>query len=582
MQNTSGNYDKRLALPAVLKTIELMGFALVYAFRSRAAYYLLPLTLYVVLTIAQWSRALANVTPDAVAYFQLARHWLEGNPELAISGYWGPLPGWIIAVAIPLFDDPIQAIPSINFIGGGTIVVGSLYLFSIQKLAKAYSFSAGIIIALFCARWFSEWITPDLLLGGMLCFGVAFTSLGMQRLNKAYAILGGLFSGLCFLAKPAGLPLGIGLLLVFFAIAWVSKTQNLSKLRQLIVWPFLGLTIVASLWITTLSLHYDKFTWTTSLSGNLAYGEWSPLPTWQEYHQPRAGRITSWEDPTEFSRSSARDSSVALAPPSTKGNQISEKLRYLFVHVLEATNHLKQFDLLGLLVVLPLLSIFIAIGTGFRDEESTWLWNIIPAILVIGLYVLSNTYPFRYFYPAFPFLAGLSFGFSHWWTHKVTFPTEKMPFIVPKKVTESALIIMLSLSVILPLAYPLKASVADKPDTTPFTLGKRVAAELDKRGVVGPTAELGDTRHVSLYVALYTQQPFMGMQRKFAALDRVVELGVRIIIVNEHHNDIPTIEGDPRFTRVPFFFNTADKSRWLKKFRIYSVSTPTSPTASAS
>ena len=31
---------------------------------------------------------------DAVAYIRIAGYWAEWNPELMISGYWGPLLSW--------------------------------------------------------------------------------------------------------------------------------------------------------------------------------------------------------------------------------------------------------------------------------------------------------------------------------------------------------------------------------------------------------------------------------------------------------------------------------------------------------
>ena len=64
------------------------------------------------------------INPDAIAYIQTARHYLEGNTDLMVNGYWGPLLSWLVAAAMVLVDDPLLAARLAMAVSGGVFLAG--------------------------------------------------------------------------------------------------------------------------------------------------------------------------------------------------------------------------------------------------------------------------------------------------------------------------------------------------------------------------------------------------------------------------------------------------------------------------
>ncbi len=66
----------------------------------------LPLLLFAGLATLAFPVGARILNPDAVSYYQLARHLMNGEYDLAVSGYWGPLFVGLIAPLTLAFDDP--------------------------------------------------------------------------------------------------------------------------------------------------------------------------------------------------------------------------------------------------------------------------------------------------------------------------------------------------------------------------------------------------------------------------------------------------------------------------------------------
>ena len=50
-----------------------------------------------------------NLNTDAVAYLRIAGYYAQGHTELAVSGYWGPMLSWMIAVLLKFHAAPLVA-----------------------------------------------------------------------------------------------------------------------------------------------------------------------------------------------------------------------------------------------------------------------------------------------------------------------------------------------------------------------------------------------------------------------------------------------------------------------------------------
>src|SRR4051812_48354557 len=70
----------------------------------------LPVALYAALAIPVAVFNLATINHDAVSYTSLARHYLDGRFDIALSGTWSPLFIWLVAGALGVVQDPFVAL----------------------------------------------------------------------------------------------------------------------------------------------------------------------------------------------------------------------------------------------------------------------------------------------------------------------------------------------------------------------------------------------------------------------------------------------------------------------------------------
>jgi len=159
-------------------------------------------------------------------------------------------------------------------------------------------------VALASAWWSVQFITPDLLLSAMLLFATSHMLREDWRQSPRIALLAGIFWGVACLVKAIALPLG------FLAIAfhcarfvWEQKASMRVVLRSGAVTAII-MAIVTAPWIATLSAKYGQLTFSTTpsithtLTGPPDVDRYHPFA--REFHEPEAGRVTSWEEPSRM------------------------------------------------------------------------------------------------------------------------------------------------------------------------------------------------------------------------------------------------------------------------------------------
>ena len=252
------------------------------------------------LVAAAWSVRVAGdrMNPDAVAYFQIARHWAGGRFDLAVNGWFSPGVSWLLVPAawagwnLLLTARVIGAGAGLVFAAGAATLAGGL---GARRMRPAVF---GIALLLMVPAVGAE-ITPDLLLACVLTWYLVFSTGLLRDASPRRAFAVGLFGGACFLVKTYALPFVVAHLCLTAIVRW--RLGGGAALRSSAA-ALAGVMLAAGPWIAVISVHGGRL---MINSGGISAQAWGPLPASgplpvSRLHRPRDGRVTSWEDPVEI------------------------------------------------------------------------------------------------------------------------------------------------------------------------------------------------------------------------------------------------------------------------------------------
>lgn len=398
------------------------------------------------LVVAAW-RNLHQLNPDAIAYNRIAGYYASGQWELAITGYWGPLLSWLMLPMLKVGLAPLVAARGVMALSGVVFLCGAVAVFRVFRLPRV-GLQTGAWIAMgWSVFWSVRHITPDLLMAGLVglavsatmrlflapCRRIAFPAsvdhqprasvVANRSCARAlrFGVAAGLWWGMAYLAKAVALPLAVLTTagLAVFALSGRGDLRVEIARRLGLVW--LGTALVAAPWIGLLSLHYGKFTFSTT--GPIAHALAGPgedsryHPAMVTLHQPDAGRLTQWEEPSRMA--------YRYWSPFADGQSWQHQLRVMQGNVgvvagwllpAEAwlTNEklpawrrwLSTFDFLGLAMIALWLGLLDTLRWLARLRRQRWCWAMVPVAALAALYL-----PFfvmaednRYFYAVWPCL----------------------------------------------------------------------------------------------------------------------------------------------------------------------------------
>jgi MFS family permease len=244
----------------------------------------------------------AALNPDGVAYLRLAKYYAEGNFELAVSGYWGPLLSWLLALGLKCDWPPLVAARVVMAVSALVFTWGACRIYRAVPLTRGWRVG-GLLVAAFASSWWSvQFITPDLLLSGVWL--LALSQLLSPNWAKCWrrAIVCGALWGVAYLVKAISLPLAVLMLLGYGIRVFQGSPQDRRVILRSLACSALALGIVALPWIAVLSFKYERLTFSTTppithtLTGPPDVDRYHPFA--RNFHVPESGRVTSWEEPS--------------------------------------------------------------------------------------------------------------------------------------------------------------------------------------------------------------------------------------------------------------------------------------------
>ncbi len=480
-----------------------------------------------------WNRDVINT--DAIAYLRIAEYYAEENFALAINGYWGPLLSWLMVPALKIGIPPLIAARLAMISSTLIFVIGSARMMSVSGLARR---SHVLGLALCCAAaavWGSQNITPDLLLAGLALIALSFTLRTFDKPDSRTAGIAGLAWGAAYLTKAIALPWAVLVIGSYALIQW--------KGRQL-AWPGLirigaGMAVVALPWITVLSIHSGHVTFSTS--GRIAHTLAGPgdevryHPTFITLHQPRAGRLTSWENPVDL--------------PYHDWSPLRSKRHFAYQIKLIAENVVKiLFIVTTIMPVWPMLVLTRRRRRSFIDRAST-VRAILPldllCLIYLPVYLTINEQ--RYFYIALPLLwIALN---MNWRAGGASF---RAPILSGKIQTAAVAVVLLAL-LVSTIAYQFPARTAGSE-------ARELAGWLDSNDHSGPIAGSGmrPGGRTGLYAAWFLGQPWMGDSRTSDA-QSFLNSGARLLVFSSGDPLIAEFANSPGVRRLKLPDSLSDK-----------------------
>ncbi len=395
------------------------------------------------LMLAAWRNA-SQLNPDAVAYCRIAGYYAEGQWALAVSGYWGPLLSWLMVPLVKFGCAPLVAARIVMAFSGCVFLAGAVTLFRAFRLPRPALLAGSGMAAAWSVFWSVRNISPDLLMAGLAGLAMAATYravlsngsrkpsavLGIahvpetvasprQGVTNSLAIRAGTLWGLAYLAKAIALPWALLVSAGFALFATSGRPDLRRQMLKRLGGVCLGLALVAGPWVALLSFHYGKFTFSTT--GPIAHalagpGEASRYhPAMISLHQPDAGRVTQWEEPSRMTyrywspfadlQSWQHQLRVVQGNAGVIAGWLLPADAWLAAESQPAWRRwLATFDFFGL----GMVALWIGFLTVLRDSgqlrRKRWLWAVIPVATLATLYL-----PFfvmkednRYFYAVWP------------------------------------------------------------------------------------------------------------------------------------------------------------------------------------
>ncbi len=338
---------------------------------------------------------------DAVAYLRIASYYATGKWALAVSGYWGPMISWVLALLLKVGVPSLVAARLFMGVSAAVFYWGCIAIFRAFGLPQKWVRTGAVLSAGASVYWSVQFITPDLLLSGLVGFAVnRMITTGFR--TSTGAVASGLFWGLAYLTKAVALPLALVATTVFGWLAWRKERPTREFLVKRVAFQLIIFLFVCAPWVLVLSMKYHRPTFSTTAA--ISHTLTGP-PNMDRYHPfarsiqpPEPGRITSWEEPSR--------AAYNFWSPLENAAYARHELNVL------ARNLSTAFTLLASLN-LAWLILFVELGLGLLHRRSlavsaTTSWGralILPALLVfIYLPTYFTLTEQRFFYAAFPFL----------------------------------------------------------------------------------------------------------------------------------------------------------------------------------
>ncbi len=240
-----------------------------------------------------------HLNPDGVQYIQIARHYLEGDFQHAVNGYWSPLFSWALVPFLAVGIDAFYAAKLVLLLTGLLTLLGLSLLEKNLSTANSVSPRLYFISAPFVLYAAFKYITPDLLVTCMLVFVVCWISHRKYLDRTIYPLLCGLYGGLAYLSKAFAFPFFIA----FFTIChlyFFLQFRNKKRVLETYIAGLLVFFLISGTWILVLQHKYQK--WSIGSAGAYNFHLTGP-DTYENpvvrglLEPPHADAVSVMEDP---------------------------------------------------------------------------------------------------------------------------------------------------------------------------------------------------------------------------------------------------------------------------------------------
>jgi hypothetical protein len=509
---------------------------------------------------------------DSVAYARTAQYYLNGQFNLAINGYFGPLLSWVMVPFLWLSVDPVTS--SIMAMGVSAVVfqIGAILLLRALGLS-VWQIAVGVIMSgLFAVSWAAITVVPDLLAAGLLLTGMSFL-LRERRPESLLQLLGAaLFFSAATLAKAVMLPTAVAVTVLLYFLRWIFDSLNWRKCLQgsVVVTGFI--LAILSPWFATLSIHYGKPVISTSAAINHAIIRKSEGARYhvfeRTYHKPEQGRITAWEDPSR----EAYDYWSAFDSKESFQFQLSLAGKN-FITILKALHH---FGALGAGLILAFgAGLYVLWMMAFRRRvdifrEKRWLLSgpLIATASAVYLPVFADAQ--RYYLVAYPMMLGLAlpaFQIALRWLLSLAgnSGTDRRR---PVDAIAAATLVLLIFST----PYVVHGMVAWKD---PFVYrynvtGREIATILNDKPA-GALATAGDIVQAAVLAAFHSGRPYYGNRMDNPSLEDMIASGARYLIVEPGSKPDDALRTSGKVREIAS--RTAEQAarQKINKYRLYEV-----------
>jgi len=493
----------------------------------------LPLIFQILFLILAGTRNINVLSPDGVAYLRIASYYTQGKFELAVSGYWGPLLSWLMALWLPLVENPLIAARIAMGLSAVVFLVGSILIFRSFEIHPAAILLGALITAVSSAAWSVETITSDLLMSGLMCIAMSRMLTPRWLESRSLQATAGVFWGIAYLAKAVAFPLAF-IISGAIALLWlIGRWCDRKIIARSLTTTLVAFLSVAGVWIFILSLKYEKVV--VSTNGTINYANVGPAntmrghPSFMILHQPEAGRITSWEDPTSMS--------YQLWSPFENLKNAKHQLILISWNVEMAFTHLLEFSTpqFGLFAIIFGLLVHTPWRKNLKAER--WRWAGVIVACIVGIYLPVYGEEQRHYYATYPFLFAASVGMVTWltrefrgriaWPHLIGLAVVTICFAIP--------------------AYAaLKRASIRTAEKQQAAYARDLAKKLQVAGVHGSIAGGGEC---GLYVAFFSEQTWFGDQQKPTA-ESLEATQAKLVIVPRYQSLSAELDRHPAFTNL--------------------------------
>lgn len=355
------------------------------------------------------------MNPDGISLIRLAGYIAEGNFKQAVTSAISPLSPWLFSSFILLgFDGLTAARISISLSGAG-LLLSAWFMTQRFDLSNNMRFIALLIAALLISFWTIQFIAADVLFAALILYYLYLTTDPNILKNRKITFFCGIVGGFSYLAHHYAFPFFlVHYPAILFLKGFIDRNKEGFPLKKVLIsWGIgiIGFLIVASIWVTVMSVKYNHIT--ISSKGSIAHGSLGPKGKGHPFftgglYKPKDDyAIHVFEDPSE----------VDFKPWSPFENKeyffhqlklIKMNVNYIFKHFVRESPF---FTYLFIVATLSLIPIAFLLNPLNKKKRYLYSWVIITFSIYCSGFVLIIARSPRRFYALMVIFLFLSLHF---------------------------------------------------------------------------------------------------------------------------------------------------------------------------